>query len=108
MQRADPSQRIYTNRQKSQIQQNCHNFKIINNDLTYMHNQNGILTLTPFNCLLGSDKEDVLNQKKYLTLPNFIGLLGSDEEDMQNKTNGRQQKVYTFTTQEIELIHAGA
>ena len=85
MQRADPSQRIYTNRQRSQFQQNCHNFKSINNTLTDMHNQNGILTLTPFNCLLGSDKED-----------------------MQNKTNGRQQKVYTFTTKEIELIHAGS
>ena len=73
-----------------------------------MHNQNGILTFTSFNCLLSSTDEDMQNQKKYLTLPNSNGLLGSDEEIMLNKTNGRQQKVYPFTTQEIECIHAEA
>ena len=43
-----------------------------------MHNQNGILILTSFNGLLGSDEEDMQNQKSILNFPSLSGILGSD------------------------------
>ena len=43
-----------------------------------MQNQNGILTLTNVDGLLGSDKKDRQNQKGILTLTSLNGLLGSD------------------------------
>ena len=43
-----------------------------------MKNQNGILTLTSFNDLLGSAEEDMLNLNGTLTLTSLNGCLGSE------------------------------
>ena len=51
-----------------------------------MQNQNGILTFTSFNSLLGSDKKDMQNKSGILlTLTCCHGLLGSDKQDRQNQ-----------------------
>ena len=42
--------------------------KLLTNKPALQAAQNGILTLTSFNVLLGSDKEDMLNQNGILTL----------------------------------------
>ena len=52
--------------------------------LQALPNTNGVLTLTSFKDLLGSDEENMQNENGILTLTCLNGLLGSDKQDGQN------------------------
>ena len=53
--------------------------------LTNRQHQNGILILTSFHGLLGSDEEDMLSLNGILILTSLKGVLGSDKQDKKNK-----------------------